>query len=98
LNEAIDPIDTDDPWAATLQVSLASYDALPLIGHAAIAAYSHDGENWKFDAAAFYHFKGKYHDKELTVMQMKADQMAWAVKRVQRLWRKAWDDAHARAH
>jgi hypothetical protein len=94
--EASDPIDTDDPWAATLQVSLLSYDALPLIGHAAVAAYSHDGEGWKFDAAAFYHFKGIYHGKEVTVMQMKADQMAWAVKRVQRLWRKAWDDAHAR--
>jgi len=98
LQEVTDPVDTDDPWAATVQVALASYDALPLIGHAAAAAYSHEPEGWKFDAAAFYHFKGTYHGKEITVMQMKADQMAWAVKRVQRLWRKAWDDAHAGQH
>ncbi len=98
LGDARDPVDTDDPWEGTLQVSLLSYEALPLIGHAAVAAYSHDGETWKFDAAVFYHFKGKYHGKEVTVMQMKADQMAWAVKRVQRLWRKAWDDAHAAQH
>lgn len=98
LNEVRDPIDTDDPWAATLQVSLLSYDALPLIGHAAEAAYSHEGEGWKFDAVAFYHFKGTYHGKEITVMQMKADQMGWAVKRVQRLWRKAWEEAQAGKH
>ncbi len=30
-----DPIQTDDPWRATLEVSLLSYDALPLIGRAA---------------------------------------------------------------
>ena len=33
-------------------------------------------------------------ETDLTVMEMKARQMAWAVKRTQRLWRQAWDEAH----
>ena len=88
-----DPVESDDPWLATVEVSLASYDALPLIGHAAAAAYSRDGEKWKFDAATFYHFKGTCRGKEMTVLHLKTQQMAWAVKRVQRLWRQAWDAA-----
>jgi hypothetical protein len=98
LAQAKDPIETDDPWAATLQVALASYDALPLIGRAAVAANSRDGQGWKLDAATFYHFQGVYHGKKTTVMRMKADQMAWAVKRVQRLWSKAWDEGHGGRH
>jgi len=71
-----------------------SYDALPLIGHAAQAAYTRDGTSWKFDADKFYHFKGTVNGKATTVLQMKARQMAWGVKRTQRLWRKAWDEGH----
>ena len=90
LNDLQDPVQSNDPWSATVEVSLLSYDALPLIGHAAAAAYTHEGNTWKFDADKFYHYKGDYHGQEMTVLQMKARQMAWGVKRVQRLWKKAW--------
>ncbi|MDB5289591.1 MAG: hypothetical protein JWL69_832 [Phycisphaerales bacterium] len=98
LGEVRDPVTTDDPWAATLEVSSASYDALPLIGHAALAAYKRgDGPSgWKFDADVFFHFKGTVRGQETTVLQLKAHQEAWAVKRVQRLWCKAWAETHAR--
>ena len=38
-----DPVQTTDPWRATLEVSLASYDALPLIGEAAMEAAKQGG-------------------------------------------------------
>ncbi len=94
LQEGHDPVYTEDPWLGTVEVSLASYDGLPLIGHAAVAAYTREDEKWMFDADAFFHFKGMFHGREVTVLQMKAAQTAWAVKRVQRLWRKAWDESH----
>jgi hypothetical protein len=97
LAELHDPIQSDDPWLATLEVCLKSYDSLPLIGHAAAAAYkpSADGTPGPFDADAFFHFRGPVDGKEMSVLEMKAFQMAWAVKRVERLWRRAWDDAKA---
>ncbi|HEY7119503.1 MAG TPA: hypothetical protein VH475_23125 [Tepidisphaeraceae bacterium] len=100
LEEVKDPVENEDLRTATLEVSLASYDALPLIGLAAMEAYGQggtpdhpEGKIGKFDANAFFHFKGKYGEHEMTVMEMKAYQMAWAVKRVERLWRRAWDEA-----
>lgn len=94
LQELHDPAQSDDPWRATLEVSLASYDALPLIGRAARAAYraAADGAPGAFDADAFFHFRGVVDGRQTTVIEMKARQMAWAVKRVERLWRKAWGD------
>jgi hypothetical protein len=89
LEDFQDPIKTEDPWQGTVEVSLASYDALPLIGHAAVAAYG----GGAFDADKFFHFKGPVREREMTVLEMKAIQTAWAVKRVERLWRQAWDEA-----
>jgi hypothetical protein len=100
LEDVSDPVDTEDLPAATIEVSLASYDALPLIGIAAMKAYGQrgtpdkpEGPIGKFDADIFFHTKGKYQGREMTLMEMKAYQMAWAVKRVERLWRRAWDEA-----
>ena len=99
LDEAKDPVTTDDPWQATVEVLLNSYDYLPMIGHAAAAAYSNSSAGSRsrlsFDAPAFYHFQGTYHGKQTTIMEMKARQLAWAVVRVERLWRQAWDQAQA---
>jgi hypothetical protein len=86
-----DPIESDDPWGSTLDVSLKSYDALPLIGRAAAAAILSRGE---IDTAAFYRFRGPCFDRELSVMELKAMQQAWAVKRTQRLLLKAWNEAN----
>jgi hypothetical protein len=101
LDREGDPVATDDPWRATLEVSLASYDALPLIGQAAMAAAKQGGTPHKpqgpaqqpFDTAAFFRYRGKVRDREMTVMEMKAFQTAWAVKRVERLWLAAWQEA-----
>lgn len=97
LGEVSDPVETDDLWTATLQVSLTSYDALPLIGGAAVAAYGSADEPGKFDAEKFAHFKGTYLGREMTLSEMKAHQLAWAVKRVERVWRQAWDEAKPNA-
>lgn len=103
VEELKDPIGSNDPWTATIEVMLKSYDALPLIGRAAMAGYKLGGTPEaptghpaaELDAEAFFHCKGKVGDQEMTMLQMKAHQMAWAVKRVERVWRQAWEEAHA---
>jgi hypothetical protein len=104
LKSADDPVQIDDVWKGTCEVSLISYDALPLIGLAAMHAAKQAGTPDKpqgaaadkFDTEAFFRFKGTYRGREMTVAEMKAHQQAWAVKRIERLWRKAWDEANAK--
>lgn len=100
LDEVKDPVDDEDLVAATVEVSLASYDALPLIGAAAMKAYRQGGTPDEpvgkiepFDAGIFFHVRGRYQGRQMTLMEMKAYQMAWAEKRVERLWRRAWDES-----
>jgi hypothetical protein len=103
LDDVRDPIETTDPWQATCEVALVSYDALPLIGVAAMKAAGQAGSPdapqgsaaaAKFDTETFYRTKGVYLGREMSVLEMKAHQQAWAVKRVERLFRQAWDEAH----
>ena len=102
LDDAKDPVKTDDPWQATVEVLLSSYDSLPMIGHAAAAAYGNSRGGGRsglaFNAPTFYHFQGSYHGRQATIMEMKADQLAWAVVRVERLWRQAWNEAASGAN
>lgn len=94
LEEVEDPIQTPDLWRATVEVSMTSYDALPLIGAAARAAYPAGNETRRaFDAAAFFRHKGQYQGREMTLTELKARQMAWAVKRTEKLWLRAWKEA-----
>lgn len=100
LDEVEDADDLADLARASVRVSMTSYDALPLIGVAAMRAYGQrgrpdqpEGAIGKFNADKFFHHKGKYQGQEMTLLELKAHQMAWAVKRVQRLWRRAWDEA-----
>jgi hypothetical protein len=105
MDSVEDPIKEDDLFKATLQVSLQSYDALPMIGQAAMSAAGQAGTpehptgeaSGKFDTEAFFHSRGTYMGKEMSLLEMKAYQQAWAVKRVQKLWRRAWDEAHQAA-
>jgi hypothetical protein len=103
LDEVNDPIETADLFTATNEVSLASYDALPLIGQAAMAAMRQGGTpdkpegpagNGTFDTETFYRFRGTFQGREMSVLEMKARQQAWAVKRIERLWLRAWTEAH----
>jgi hypothetical protein len=100
LNEA-DPTKTTDPWQATVEISLASYDALPLIGRAAMKATGEggtpdhpEGPAAPFDTNVFFRFRGTMDGKEMSVMEMKAHQTAWAVRRIERVLRQAWDEGH----
>jgi len=102
LEEVRDPIETADLFTATNEVALASYDALPLIGTAAMAAMKQGGPpdapsgaaaGDKFDLDTFFRHRGPFQGREMSVMEMKARQQAWAVKRIERVWRRAWDEA-----
>lgn len=102
MKQAVDPIQTNDLWQATVEVSLQSYDALPMIGLAAMAAAKQGGTPDKpqgpaseFNTEVFFRSRGNYLGREMSVMEMKAHQQAWGVKRVQRVWKQAWDEAHA---
>jgi hypothetical protein len=103
IEQMNDPVKTDDLFEATVEVALASYDALPLIGEAAMKAAGQGGTPEKpagaasdqFDTPAFFHYRGKVRGQDMTVLEMKAAQQAWAIKRMQRVWLKAWNEAHS---
>ena len=101
LNEDRDPIETADPFRASVEVSMISYDALPFIGEAAMRAAGQQGTPddphgdiaGAFDTDAFMRCRGTFRGQEMSVMEMKAHQTAWAVKRIERTLRQAWKDA-----
>jgi hypothetical protein len=106
MDEFQPPVAVDDEkdlFRATLGVSLYSYDALPMIGRSAAKAYqpkprlpapsTSRSNDDSFDTEAFFHGVGDYHGKQMSVMEMKAFQQAWAVHRVQTMLRRAWDEA-----
>lgn len=90
MAEFEDPIQTRDPWLATMQMTMRSYRGLPLIGEAAAAST----ENGRIDTERFFRFKGEVDGEPMSVLQLKARQLAWAVSRVATMWRQAWDEAH----
>jgi hypothetical protein len=96
MQDVDDPAKSKDLWTQTLEISLFSYDALPLIGKAAVAAYPDANNNGpgKFNADAFFHFKAQCMGRQMTVLEMKARQEALAVKRTQSIWLRAWNEAH----
>ncbi|MCS7034666.1 MAG: hypothetical protein NZ561_11850 [Phycisphaerae bacterium] len=95
LREGHDPIQTEDVWRATLEVCYISYDALPLIGRAAAASVVQGSPNQppSLDTERFFCFRGHYRGREMSVLELKARQTAWAVLRTQRLWLAAWHEA-----
>ena len=107
VDEVKDPVETDDLFLAALEVAMRSYDNLPLIGEAAAAAYAKPGGDKagdtarggrrSFDADAFFHFRRKVNGRDVSVLEMKAHQMAWAARRTSRLWLRAWREATAAA-
>ena len=87
-----------DVWAASVKISLGSYDALPLIGQAARAAYLDDSGKLKpFDADAFVNYSGEVAGLKTTLLQMKAHQWALAKQWIEAVWLQAWRDAHTPA-
>jgi hypothetical protein len=104
LATAKDDAPIADQWKASLEVSFKAYDALPLIGLAAMKAAGQGGTpdapkgdiTGKFDSRAFFNFRGTYDGREMSVMEMKAHQQALAVVRIQKLLRQAWDEGTAK--
>ncbi len=103
LEKAKDPTDAKDLFHQTLQISFESYDALPLIGLAAMKATGQQGtpdaptgKAGPLETRIFFNFKGPWNGKEVTVMEMKAAQQALAVVRVQKILRQAWDEGTAK--
>jgi hypothetical protein len=76
----------DGVFRLDLMVLSDSYDALPLVGRAAAAAY-HTGT---FDPAAFYGYAGSVDGRDTTVVQLMADRNAAAVREVALVYRAAW--------
>lgn len=94
LKSVSDPVETDDLFRSTLEVSIASYKALPMIGKAAAASLKQPaGAKPEIDTATFFTQTGTFDGKQQTVLQMKAHQTAWAVARVQRVLVQAWKEA-----
>ncbi len=104
LAEVKDPVQPKDLFHETIEVTRTSYTALPMIGAAAVASAkpttrpstskSGRGGQDQIDLNIFFHTHGQYFGQDMTVMQMKAHQLAWAVDRVAKTWRRAWDEAH----
>ncbi|HVT88054.1 MAG TPA: hypothetical protein VHD56_04310 [Tepidisphaeraceae bacterium] len=100
LEEFKDPVQSGDLFHQTLEVGLKSYDALPLIGLAAMHATDQggtpqhpQGSAQPFDTDKFFRFHGQYMGRDMSVMEMKAIQTAWAVQRIERILRQAWIEA-----
>lgn len=88
-----DPVESNEPFRATLEVSFASYRCLPLIGHAARATWDPTTNKNTFDTARFFQFSGEVDGKPMTVLEMKARQLAWAILRVERMFKQAWEES-----
>lgn len=82
--------DKQPVYDVALGVLMDSYTNLPLIGHAAQAAY----KSGMFDPAAFFPFKDN--PQGPTILDMIARQNARAVLLSEILIRRAWNDAHAK--
>lgn len=88
----------EDVWTASLKVSMAAYDSIPMVGKAAQNAYLDANGNVKgFDAPAFFGYTDSVYDTKLSVLQLKAMMMARAVKWTETLWLRAWEQAHSPA-
>ncbi len=83
------PAGADGVFRLDLMVLSDSYDALPLVGRAAAAAY----RTGTFDAAAFYGHAGVVDGHETTVAKLMGDRNAAAVRQVELLYRAAWAEA-----
>ena len=100
-----------DPWTSTVQVSMRSYDYLPLIGVAAQSASAQkvrDGDPSQpvdapgrapeeFDIEAFFAHRAVINGEEVSLLDVKARQLALAVLRIEAMLRQAWREAHEEA-
>jgi hypothetical protein len=96
-----------DPWTSTVQISMRAYDYLPLIGTAAQVASGQkvrDGDPAQpvdaparapeeFDIEAFFAHRALVDGQEISLLDMKAQQLALAVLRIEVMLKQAWGEA-----
>ncbi len=80
------PAGPDGVFRLDLMVLSDSYDALPLVGHAAAAAY----RTGTLDVSTFYGYAGRVDGTQVTVAELMGDRNAAAVRQVAVLYRAAW--------
>ncbi len=80
-----------DPFRWNLNALGDSYDYLPVVGHAAVAAYA----SGRFDVNAFLGFEGKAKGKTVSVIQLIALRNARGVLDVEQCYRLAWSASHS---
>lgn len=92
---------SDDLWLETMQTASTSYDHLPLIGLAAMHASGQAGTPeaptgpvGELDTEKFFRFGADTPTGRLSVLKMKANQQALAIRRTAAILRKAWQQAH----
>jgi hypothetical protein len=100
LNDTTDPAnDGKDTWEQSVLTVLYSYDALPLIGEASVAAWdrsiqSNDKKvDGVIDITRFYNHRGTAFGREMSVLELKAHQQGIAVRRTMATWLAAWKEA-----
>jgi hypothetical protein len=79
-----------DPWALSVMYSRDAYKYLPMIGQGALAATANGGEP---DLTKFAYYVG---ENDLSVLDMKAQQMMYAAFLTEAMWRQAWEEAAGR--
>ena len=66
---------------------------------AALAAWDKDAapespqDDGRIDLVKFYSHRGQVYGREMSMLELKAFQQAWAVRRTQGIWLKAWKEA-----
>ena len=78
-----------DLFGIALKTLAASYDYLPVIGRAAQAGYA----TGKFDAQAWFGYRGEFQLRPITLTQVIARRNAAAVILLEWSYRQAWKDA-----
>ncbi len=98
--ETTDPAtDGKDIWEQSILTVMYSYDSLPLIGEASVAAWDKDAKTddtrteGAIDINRFYNHRGTVHGREMSVLELKAHQQGIAIRRTKAAWLAAWNEA-----
>ncbi len=84
--------ETIDPYLAVVDALLSGYDYLPMLCRAGEVALGKE----KLDANLWFNYQEKIADKEISVLQVKAERMAQSAVKLRSLIIQAWNDAQAK--
>lgn len=80
-----------DAYLLTQQALLSGYDYLPMLCRAGQASLI----NGEFKVERWFNYREKVGEREISVLQLKAERMAQATAVISGLFRQAWQDAQA---